>query len=323
MVAVSVIVPFHNAELTLEAALESLLLQKCREEVEFILVNDGSTDHSEEVVKYFFALHPDFEEKSILVNSPFRQGVATAYSLGLNNARGEFLARLDSDDTFCADAIDKMLAVARCDNADIVCGKMNKHYPGKQLKQISPSKLFGDLNYMPLNTVNFSLCNKLVKRSLLLSNEILPMPGIDCWDDVNILSRAFSVSSKSVAINDTVYNYTIDDRAVSLSNTRHDLAMRQRLMCCLLVEKWFTERSLANRYEEFILLLKFHAKIKLLRGEYCDITKWRETYPEVNLNIMKIKQLPLGLRLGFYVLNILPVMIGKLICGAVDKFVRR
>ena len=323
MIAVSVIVPFHNAESTLGAALESLLSQQCREEVEFILVNDGSTDHSEELVKYFFALHPEFEKKSILINSPFRQGVAAAYSLGLNNASGEYLARLDSDDTLSSNAIDIMLTTARTEGADIVCGKIKKIYPGKSSKICSPSSLFGNLNCMPLNTTNFSLCNKLVRKSLLFNNDIFPTAGIDCWDDVSIMSRAFSVSSKSIAISQSVYNYTIDIRNASLSNTPHELTMRQRLMCCLLVEKWFVERGTADKFEEFILLMKFHAKIKLLRGDYCDIKKWRDTYPEVNNNIMKIKQLPWIMRTGFYILDKLPLIMGKTICKTIDKFVKR
>ena len=69
--------------------------------------------------------------------------------------------------------------------------------------------------------------------------------------------------------------------------------------------------------------MKFHAKIKLLRGEYCDIKKWRDTYPEVNKNIMKIKQLPWIMRTGFYILDKLPVKMSKTICKTIDKFVKR
>ncbi|MDE6049742.1 MAG: glycosyltransferase [Paramuribaculum sp.] len=323
MIAVSVLLPFHNAEATLEAALESLNSQNCKEEIEFILINDGSTDHSEEVVKYFFALHPEFEKKSKLINCPFRQGVAAASALGINNASGEFLARLDADDTFTADSIDTMLLKAREKRMDIVCGKVNKVYPRNKMKVVTPSKYFGDLNNMPLDTINFSLCNKLVRKSLLTDNDIMPMNGIDCWEDVNIMSRAFAVADKTVIVDSVVYNYTVDDRIASLSNTQHDLAMRQREMCSLLVEKWFVENGLVDEYEKFILLMKFHAKIKLLRGDYCDISKWRETYPEVNERIMYITQLPIALRVSFYILDKLPVKIGQFICKIADKFVKR
>ncbi|MDE5744940.1 MAG: glycosyltransferase [Paramuribaculum sp.] len=323
MVAVSVLLPFHNAETTLEAALESLNSQNCEEEIEFILINDGSTDHSEDVVKYFFALHPEFEKKSKLINSPFRQGVAAATALGINNASGEFLARLDADDTFTGDSINTLLFKARENCADIVCGKVNKTYPGNKVKEVAPSKHFGDLNNMPLDTVNFSQCNKLVRKSLLADNNIMPMNGIDCWEDVNIISRAFAVAKKTVVVDSLVYNYTIDNRSASLSNTQHDLAMRQRQMCSLLVEKWFVENGLVEKYEKFILLMKFHAKIKLLRGNYCDISKWRETYPEVNKRIMYITQLPIALRVSFFILDKLPQKLGQVICEFADRFVKR
>ncbi len=322
-VAVSVIVPFHNAEATLERALESLAAQECDEPVQYILVNDGSTDHSEEIVTYFFALHPHFEQNSLLISYPFRQGVSAAISLGIANATGEYLARLDADDTFEPDALANLLHCARINGADIVCGKIKKITPGKKTKILSPSSHFGDLNRMPLDTINFSLCNKLIKKDLLIRNEIMPINGIDCWDDVSILARAIPFASKAVAFDKPVYNYTVDNTVASLSNTSHDLALRQRLMCTLLIEKWFVEKGLAAGYEPFIMLMKFHAKVKLLRGGYCDITKWRETYPEVNSHLLGLKQLPLPVRIGFYILDKLPKRIAVALCRFIDKKVKR
>lgn len=322
-VAVSVLVPFHNAEATLEKALESLAAQKCDEPVQYILVNDGSTDRSEGIVAYFCALNPQFEHKSILISYPFRQGVAAAISLGITNATGEYLARLDADDTFEPDALANLLHCARTTGADIVCGQVYKISPGRKIKKLSPSPYFGNLNKMPLDTINFSLGNKLIRRELLLRNEIIPVNGIDCWDDVSILSRVLPYASKTAVLDKPVYNYTVDDTIASLSNTRHDLALRQRLMCTLLVEKWFVEKGIAAEYEPFILLMKFQAKVKLLRGGYCDITKWRETYPEVNAHLLDLKQLSLPVRLGFFILDRLPKRIAVSLCRFMDKKVKR
>ncbi|MDE6264691.1 MAG: glycosyltransferase [Paramuribaculum sp.] len=322
-VAVSVLVPFHNAETTLEKALESLAAQKCDGNVQYILINDGSTDRSEEIVAYFCAINPQFEKKSILISYPFRQGVAAAISLGITNATGEYLARLDADDTFEPDALANLLQCARTTGADIVCGSVNKIIPGKKTKILSPSNHFGDLNRMPLDTINFSLWNKVIRKDLLVRNEIMPVNGIDCWDDVSILSRVLPFALKTAVLDKPVYNYTVDNAVTSLSNTSHDLALRQRLMCTLLVEKWFVEKGIAAEYEPFILLMKFHAKVKLLRGGYCDITKWRETYPEVNAHLLDLKQLPLPVRLGFYILDKLPKRIAVPLCRFIDKRVKR
>lgn len=323
MIAVSVLLPFHNAESTLEAALDSLKYQKCGEEIEFILINDGSTDRSEEIVKYFFALNPGFEKRSVIINCPFRQGLAAATTLGINMARGEYLARLDADDTYPEGAISVLLSTALRVNADVVCGNIRNIYPDGKTKVRKPTGWFGDLNKMRLTTVNFSKCNKLVRKSLLTDNDIMPMPGIDCWEDVNIMSRLLALNVKTTVTDDITYNYSINENVASLSNTRHDLAMRQREMCALLVEKWFVERGLTRKYEKFILQLKFYAKIKLLRGAYCDVTKWKETFPEVNKNIMQITTLPLMLRTGIFILDRLPVKWTEAVCRTVDRFIKR
>jgi Glycosyl transferase family 2 len=89
----SVIIPCWNASLTLRSTLLSLLAQDCAD-WECFIINDGSTDDTDSIIKLFCKIDPRFS--SIDTN---RQGPSNARNLaGLSLAKGKYLAFLDSDD---------------------------------------------------------------------------------------------------------------------------------------------------------------------------------------------------------------------------------
>ncbi len=102
-VEVSVILPFFNAEKTLQAAADSILNQSFTN-FELLLVNNNSTDKSLLVAKQLVA--KDLRVR--LINEP-KQGVANAMNCGLANARGDFVARMDADDISLPMRLEKQL----------------------------------------------------------------------------------------------------------------------------------------------------------------------------------------------------------------------
>ncbi|MDE5687922.1 MAG: glycosyltransferase [Paramuribaculum sp.] len=318
-VAVSVIMPFHNSETTIERAIASLDAQECDEEIEFVLVNDGSTDRSVEIVQYYAAMHPEFGRRLRFVTYPFRQGAAAAEAQGMKSAQGEYLARLDSDDVFAAGAIQTMLGRARKDDSDIVVCDFFIDSPGKKPKPIRLNSKRLGLNRMPLTTAYFCLWNKLIRRELLESGGIMPVSGIDCWDDVSVSARALAMTDRISHVAAALYHYSVNQSKVSLSRSHRDIVLRQRLMCALLLEKWFDEKGLDEKYAPFLNLMKFNAKIKLLRSADRDVAKWKETFPEVNGAIMSLRQMPLYLRVAFWLVDRMPVTLSNFCCKVADS----
>ena len=88
----SVIIPVYNAGKTLQHCVDSLLLQKC-EDVEIILVNDGSQDGSAAICRSYAARYSAvrYLEKS-------NGGVSSARNAGLDAAQGRYVLFVDSDD---------------------------------------------------------------------------------------------------------------------------------------------------------------------------------------------------------------------------------
>jgi glycosyltransferase involved in cell wall biosynthesis len=99
---VSVIIPVYNCERYLAEAIESVLAQTYRP-IEIIVVDDGSTDGSAEVVKAFgSSVHYCYQANS---------GIGGARNKGINLARGNFLAFLDADDLWVEDKLMQQMAV--------------------------------------------------------------------------------------------------------------------------------------------------------------------------------------------------------------------
>ncbi|ABN62364.1 glycosyltransferase family 2 protein [Shewanella baltica] len=94
---ISVIIPAFNAEKTIEESINSVFLQDMNELIEIIVINDGSTDLTVNVVNKIIEQNP--LSKIIILNQN-NQGVATARNNGVNKAIGEYIAFLDSDDVW-------------------------------------------------------------------------------------------------------------------------------------------------------------------------------------------------------------------------------
>lgn len=113
---ISIIMPMRNAERYVEEAIRSLLAQR-DVSIEIVVIDDGSTDRSAEVVR---AIRDD---RIRMIPGPQR-GIAAALNAGLAAARGAFFARCDADDLYAPDRLARQLAAlnARPDFA-AVCGK--------------------------------------------------------------------------------------------------------------------------------------------------------------------------------------------------------
>lgn len=97
---VSVIIPVYNTEAYIEDSLRCIMNQTLKE-LEVIVVNDGSTDNSLDIINKIAQ-----EDERIQVYSQRNQGQSVARNAGLEMARGEFLYFMDSDDLLSADALE-------------------------------------------------------------------------------------------------------------------------------------------------------------------------------------------------------------------------
>ena len=92
---ISIIIPVYNSEMTISRCLDSILNQSLvKEKYEIVIVNDGSTDRTEELCENYKEQY-----NNIHIISQKNQGVVIARTVGAENASGEYIMSIDSDDS--------------------------------------------------------------------------------------------------------------------------------------------------------------------------------------------------------------------------------
>lgn len=119
---ISVIVPVYNTESYLKKCIESIINQTFRN-IEIILVDDGSTDTSAEILADYA-----LRDNRIIVIHQENQGLSAARNAGMRNAKGEYIMFVDSDDWIDANTCEKAISAARTSLADIVMWTYVREY---------------------------------------------------------------------------------------------------------------------------------------------------------------------------------------------------
>lgn len=168
MTDISIIVPIYNAEKYLNKCIKSLINQT-KENLEFILVNDGSTDSSEEIIK-------SYKDKRIKYFKNKNQGIGKTRNFGMQKATGKYIMFLDSDDYLATNACEELFSKAEKDNLDLVINNFYRveEETEKKVEVIIPEFKNTTLkeNKSLLLDVNVAPWNKLYKSELLKKNKI-------------------------------------------------------------------------------------------------------------------------------------------------------
>ncbi len=160
MVKVSVIVPVYNVEKYLERCLLSLVNQSLQD-IEIIVVNDGSPDNSQTIIDKFAS-----EYKNVKSYIKENGGLSDARNYGTKKAVGEYIAFVDSDDYVSEQMYEQMYQKAKEGDFDLVVCDLNYIYPDKIVPAYSQ---------VPADTTDIKKCllniypaawNKIFKREL-------------------------------------------------------------------------------------------------------------------------------------------------------------
>ena len=159
---VSVVMPVHNGALYLSDAIKSILSQTYRH-LELIIINDGSSDDSESIVKTF----NDSRIKYHVFAK--QQGIVSALNYGLTLAKGEFIARMDADDISLKHRLAKQVKVL-LNNPDIAI--LGTQYIGINGRSRALPILHDDIIWHTLNASPFVHPSVMFRTSFLKLNNI-------------------------------------------------------------------------------------------------------------------------------------------------------
>ncbi|MCL2261253.1 MAG: glycosyltransferase [Fibromonadales bacterium] len=206
---ISVIVPIYNSEIYLRECLDSLLAQTFKN-WEAILVNDGSTDGCEKIINEY--MERDSRFKTIHKENG---GLLLARKTGLENSRGEYIANLDSDDTYEQNFLEKMLKKITETNVDFVWSKISGVNDNSY--NWSENKVENALSIYDLEGIRAFLWNKLIKRNIYEKVKFINKHIVWGEDPIQTIQIIYH-SNNAAFVSETFYNYRIDS-TVSTSKT--------------------------------------------------------------------------------------------------------
>lgn len=224
----SIVVPIYNVESYLEACLNSIEPILSNENVELILVNDGSKDGSEDICyKYIDKIsntkHQTPNTKYIYQDN---QGLSEARNTGIKNSNGKYIAFIDSDDFINCQVLLDFLGKDDSDMPDVVFLNAVKYDKGRV-------SYFGE-DYQPEKILNQSkvevlkgLCrfrkfpgsawNKIIKRELIIREKLFFEKGIYS-EDIEWSMRLFNAAT-TFSYLDGCYYYYRQGRKDSITGT--------------------------------------------------------------------------------------------------------
>lgn len=301
---VSVMIPFHNAADTLDRCLLSVVALTYRP-IDVIIVDDASSDNGSRIVEGLMNRYASEGLRIRLFRHEVNRGVAAARACALAHAEGEYITAVDADDYIDPDAVDAYVAATDEGRADIVAGGVFYEYPRKSVPVLFRPGERLTLEEASIDSLHFLLTNKLLRTSML--REMRPFtPGQDCWEDLGAVSRMLASGARTVVLEGAWYHY-MQSTAGSLTKSDPDRILRQHIAVARSLEEWMTARGVADSYASFLTYLKFIAKVKWLRNPsefrrhpVRRLRGWRDTFPEVNGHIMKLKHVRLRHRLLFF-----------------------
>lgn len=209
----SVIVPVHNAERYIKACVTSILNQESRYRIQLILVNDGSTDRTAELLTEYLDM-PDV----VVVDFHDGGSAGKARNEGLLHAKGKYLMFVDSDDMLCPQAVETLMETAQRENADVVQGGwqyMDENGIHGHVQIYEEAVYTGrwradcfDLPGMPWG--------KVYKRELF--SKIRFPSNYTCFEDTIIHFLVFRSAGKIASIKENVYLWRKNSSGITSTN---------------------------------------------------------------------------------------------------------
>ncbi|MDE9618743.1 glycosyltransferase family 2 protein [Citrobacter portucalensis] len=263
----SIIIPtYNNAEL-ITATLASIH-QSITDDVEVIIVNDGSTDLTEERINAFYREKDCHNVKYI---NHKNQGVAITRNVGLAHATGKYIGFVDSDDIVCPDYFTVLLPKLRAEKYDIIefnlTRDINNLYKDTHEIENNISQreiILSDDNYAPLLPIfkagQWHLMTKIFHRNIIGSDKFEEHRR---YEDMIFCPFQYFKCHKILKIENKLYYYRINDNSITENIIDSDadsifFAMRK-------MYKYINKNSAKRTVATFMIINCFLEGRKLLR----------------------------------------------------------
>lgn len=242
-ILVSVIVPVYNVESVLPRCVESIRKQTY-ENLEIILVNDGSTDKCGAICDEYTNI-----DNRIKVIHKTNGGLSDARNAGLMIAQGDYISFVDSDDFIVNSAYERLIREAVDKELDIIAANallINNNCNENPLlkKKLFPEGVITGIEYMcysiKQNSFNACVWLNIYKRSLLINNNLFFQRGI-LHEDEEWTPKVFLEAKRVRYIDFKYYMYVVREGSISKSKDMSKNGI-DILNTCYKLERIYKER---------------------------------------------------------------------------------
>lgn len=201
----SIVIPIYNAERYLKRCIESTI-NNDEEEIEIILINDGSKDNSEKICQEFTK-----KDKRIKYIFTENKGCSSARNLGIDLSVGEYIWFIDSDDFIEKNAIKNILEEIKKEPEIIIFGTRQKEIRDEIDRIILPKEESkNEFVYNQTELFN-PPWNKIYKKEIIKSNKIYFLKNCHMGEDMVFNFKYFYYINKINFIKKYLYNYWLED----------------------------------------------------------------------------------------------------------------
>jgi glycosyltransferase involved in cell wall biosynthesis len=245
---VSVIVPVFNVENYLAKCLDSLVNQSLRN-IEIIVVNDGSKDGSENIIKKYSEKYPD----KIKAFTKENGGLSDARNFGIDKATGDYLGFVDSDDYVSETMFAEMLHLAEKNDAEmVICNIQKVDEEGNLIQKLTQipnmsEKIVLESHFSVFSDLSYFACNKLFRKELFTHKRF--KKGVH-FEDIQLVPQLLLECNIIAQTQNFHYQYL--ERSDSISKTHN--------------EKGLDILKAVEDVEVFFEISKYASKTKELRG---------------------------------------------------------
>lgn len=287
---VSVIIAAYNIEKYIQRCIESVVNQSERE-IEIIIVNDGSTDNTLNIINKVNEL----DDRIIVINKK-NQGLIEARKTGLKYANGEFILFLDGDDWLENNCIEELYKTANDKKADVVLYNAYMVYDDrKEIFDTFIEKFIDDIKKNPVKNllllnISPTIWSKFIKRSFIEENNIKFPENISYAEDLATVSNIFINNPKIVFNENRLYNYYHRDNSISNKVSSKVLEVDNAIQ--FIEDKLVESNSYDENKEEFEFTVFRHmliSKILRINQLYPERKKVFKQYKARNIDINKNK----------------------------------
>ncbi len=247
MYKVSILVPVYGVEQYIERCSRSLF-EQTYQELEFVFVNDRTRDRSIELLKEVVAAYPERWESVKIIDHEKNNGLAASRNTALDNASGEFVICVDSDDWLAPNAIDVLTKRQMETGADLVSGRRLIHEANGEF--VWPEIEYKDKEQLNLqmmrHTWDHFITGRLFRRSVFFNHGLHWRDGFDVAEDRYMMTLFAYYIHGFAFVDSIVYHYerrNVNAMTNAGSKERELRNCTQELGNVLLLEQFFADKE--------------------------------------------------------------------------------